>query len=346
MDYHLITAVAPTLPTGQSLYKAILDRINDGVYFVDAERRIVFWNDAASRLTGYKVNEVLGQCCPDGALCHVDDSGRILCADACPLSASLGDGQPHEVQVFLRHKDGHRVPVIARVEPIRADDGSIVGAVQIFTDDTARRAARRRAEDMERLAFLDHVTQLPNRRFLEMSLQTALTEYQLHRDPFGVLIIDLDRLKPINDQFGHVMGDRALKEVALTLVGALRPADIVGRWGGDEFVAIVRHVKIEILRGLAERCRAMAAKTSLATRGGESIFLSVSIGETLVRASDTAEKLIKRADDLMYQNKLSRAPARNGALVKTGLAARVRRMFKAGSTRLSDMSRFFFLRQQ
>ncbi len=122
----------------------------------------------------------------------------------------------------------------ARVEPIRADDGSIVGAVQVFRDDSAHHDIRRKIEDMERLAFLDHVTELPNRRFMEMSLQSALSEYRLHKDPFGVILIDLDRLKAINDRFGHVIGDRALKEVAMTLVGRCVPPILWGVGGGDE----------------------------------------------------------------------------------------------------------------
>ena len=98
----------------------------------------------------------------------------------------------------------------ARVQPLRAADGLIIGAVQIFSDDTAEQDSRRQIEEMGRLAFLDQVTQLPNRRFVEMSLQTALTEYRIHKEPFGLLVIDLDRFKAINDRFGHGIGDHAL----------------------------------------------------------------------------------------------------------------------------------------
>ncbi len=163
---------------------------------------------------------------------------------------------------MLKHKLGRRVPASVRTEAIRAHDGSIVGAIQIFSDDSARQEARRRAEDMERLAFLDDVTQLPNRRFLNVALQTTLAEYGLHQEAFGVLLIDIDDFKTVNDRFGHSVGDRALREIAMTVVGALRPTDVVGRWGGDEFLAIVRHVNTEILRNLANRCRTMVARTS------------------------------------------------------------------------------------
>jgi diguanylate cyclase (GGDEF)-like protein len=186
-----------------------------------------------------------------------------------------------------------------------------VGAVQIFSDDTAEQDSRRQIEEMGRLAFLDQVTQLPNRRFVEMSLQTALTEYRIHKEPFGVLVIDLDRFKAINDGFGHATGDNTLLEVAKTLKGTLRPTDIVGRWGGDEFIAIVHHVSNEILMQLAERCCTMVEQISIPTGDGVSVSASVSIGGTLSLADDTADTLIKRADQLMYRNKTNGDAAKN-----------------------------------
>jgi len=292
-------------PTDPNFYKELLDHMSDGVHFVDRDRRVLYWNEGASRLTGYKPEELVGRCCQDNTLCHVDAEGHNLCQDGCPLTASVADGGSHEAQVFLRHKQGRRVPVFVRVQPIREADGSIIGAVEIFSDDSVRHAAQRKTAEMERLAFLDQVTQLPNRRYVEMSLQTVLSEYQVHKDPFGVLVIDLDRFKAINDRFGHATGDRALREAAKTLLAALRNTDIVGRWGGDELIAVVRHVNSEILKSLAERCCILVAKTSFPNGDGSPVSMSVSVGGTLALPDDTAEGLIKRADELMYQSKTS-----------------------------------------
>jgi diguanylate cyclase (GGDEF)-like protein len=118
-------------------------------------------------------------------------------------------------------------------------------------------------------------------------------------------VIDLNQFKAINDGFGHNSGDRALQEVAKTLSAILRPTDIVGRWGGDEFVAIVRHVNDELLSQVAARCRLLVAETSFTSSDGKRVTMSISIGGTLALLNDTAEGLIKRADDLMYQNKTS-----------------------------------------
>jgi diguanylate cyclase (GGDEF)-like protein/PAS domain S-box-containing protein len=293
----------PAVPIDPAFYKELLDHMSDGVYFVDRERRVLYWNEGATRLTGYKAEELLGRCCQDDILCHIDYSGKRLCQEGCPLTASIADGGLHEANVFLRHKQGRRVPVNVRVQPIRGADGTVIGAIEIFSDDAAQTESRRKAEAMKRLAFLDHLTQMPNRRFLEMSIQTALSEYQVHKDPFGLLMIDLDQFKGINDSFGHSCGDRALQEVAKTLTGALRPTDIVGRWGGDEFVAIVGNVNREILDKLARRCTVLVEETSVESNDERNISLSISVGAALVRPDESAEELIKRADRLMYQSK-------------------------------------------
>ena len=285
------------------LYKELLDCMSDGVYFVDRERRILYWNEGAAQLTGYSAAEVLGRRCQDNLLCHVDGLGHPLCLDGCPLSACLADGGSHDADVFLRHKQGRRVPVNVRVQPIRDADGTIVGAVEIFRDNTAQIEARRKAEAMERLAFLDTLTQLPNRRFLEMSLRTGLMEYEAGGDPLGVLVFDLNRFKAINDRCGHSSGDRALVEAARTLAGALRAVDIVGRWGGDEFLAIAHSVSEKVLQELAERCTALVGKTTFRTDCGSPNVLSISVGCALARPDDDAAGLVARADVLMYANK-------------------------------------------
>ncbi len=136
-----------------------------------------------------------------------------------------------------------------------------------------------------------------------MSLQTALSEFQVHKDPLGVIVIDVDEFKKINDTFGHPGGDRALQEVSSTLTGSLRPTDTVGRWGGDEFLAIARNVDREMLGKLAERCVAMIAQTSVLSGDGRRIPLSSSVGAALSRPGESAEELIQRADELMYRSK-------------------------------------------
>jgi len=184
-----------------------------------------------------------------------------------------------------------------------AEDGTVTGAIEIFSDDSAQTESRRKTEAMSRLAFLDHLTHLPNRRFLEMSLDTAFVEYQTHKDPFGIVALDLDGFKAINDTFGHSWGDRVLREVAKTLAGCLRQGDVLGRWGGDEFLAIIRNVNRDELQQLSERCVVMIYRTSLPVSEKTTISLSISAGASLVRSGENSHELMVRADELMYRSK-------------------------------------------
>jgi PAS domain S-box-containing protein len=260
-------------PKDPAFYKDLLDHMSDGVYFVDRSRRILYWNEGAHRLTGYAAEELLGHRCQDDILCHIDGEGNQLCQEGCPLTASMDDGGTHEANVFLRNKQGRRVPVNVRVQPVRDAGGAIVGAIEIFSDDSAQNEARRRAEALKRLAFFDHLTQLPNRRYLEMSMHTAQSEFEVHRDPFGLLVMDLDGLKQINDTFGHGCGDLALQETA------------------------------QSLKTLAERCVEQVRKASTILEERKGATISVSVGAALARLGEMPAELLGRADALMYQSK-------------------------------------------
>ena len=282
--------------------EAMLQCLHDGVYYVDRERRIRYWNFAAERITGFSAEEVLGSCCADNILMHVDEAGMSLCTTRCPLAETMEDGQFREVEVFLHHKDGHRVPVSVRAAALRNDQGEIVGAVEAFTDLSNREATLLRVRELERLAMLDGLTQLANRQYVEEGLASRIEEASRYGIPFGVLFMDIDHFKEVNDRYGHEAGDAVLRTVAQTLAHNARPFDLVGRWGGEEFVVLLRNVDKAGLERIGERYRHLVAET-LTRAGDETIKTTVSIGGTLLERDDTRESVIGRADGLMYRSK-------------------------------------------
>lgn len=283
-------------------YKSLLDNLYDGVYFLDHERRIVYWNTGAERITGYSAGEVLGYCCRDNILMHTDRDGNILCKDICPAARVMEDGASTETELFLHHKEGHRVPVRVRITPIRDEGGAVVGAVEIFSDNSEKLASLSLIQELEEKAFQDTLTGLPNRRFLEKIVCSKLDEMSRYGWPFGVIFLDIDRFKIINDSYGHDVGDDVLKMVARTLTHCSRSLDAVGRWGGEEFVAVIVNVDREGLYRIAERYRGMIEGSDL-NIGGACLKVTVSAGGTLARDDDTLLSLIKRADGLMYRSK-------------------------------------------
>ena len=121
--------------------------------------------------------------------------------------------------------------------------------------------------------------------------------------PFGILFIDIDGFKSVNDTYGHEVGDQALKMVGQTLDKSSRYFDAVGRWGGDEFLAVTANIHNGRLREIAERFRMLVEKSVLG--GSLSLSVTVSIGGVLAREDDTVESLVRRTDEKLYQAKQS-----------------------------------------
>jgi len=280
----------------------LLDNVFDGVYFAGKDKRITYWNEGAEKITGYSAAEVMGKRCSDGVLKHVDGYGTVLCEGACLLEKAISDGCPHEAEVYLHHKDGHRVPVLTRVVPIHGRNGDTIGAIEIFTDKSPSAAIRQRIQTLERLALIDPLTELGNRRHGEINLRTRLTEMRRYGWPFAVLFIDIDDFKDVNDRYGHAVGDRVLRMVARTLFHNVRPFDFVIRWGGEEFLVILTNIEENDARVVAEKLRSLVARSGLRV-AGDIIRVTVSIGVTLARPGDTLETLLKRADASLYESK-------------------------------------------
>ncbi len=283
-------------------YKHWLDHLFDGVYVVDLQKRIQYWNAAAEELTGFSAEQVCGTRCSDSILEHVDFSGKPLCKAGCPLHATLQNGERHESLVFLHHCDGHRVPVHVRVAPLRDEQGRVVGAIEVFSDHTRHLSLAQELEHYKQESMLDPLLRIGNRRYAEMTFQVRQYEYGITQAPFGALMIDLDSFKHVNDEFGHNVGDQVLKMAVQTIVRILRGTDALFRWGGDEFLAFLPAITSQGLRVVSERIRTMMESSFLMV-GDERIQITLSIGATFARPQDTLESLVARADALMYRSK-------------------------------------------
>ncbi len=280
-------------------YEELLFHISDGVYFTDPDRRITYWNASAEQITGFSAREVVGRCCSDNILIHVDDQGHNLCRSLCPLAQSMRDNRVHETRVYLHHKEGHRIPVFTRVGPLHDDNGRIIGGAEFFTDISHQEILKERLQELERMALLDALTGLPNRHHLLPELSARFHEKGRSQLDFGVIFIDIDHFKKINDRFGHHTGDLVLKTVANTLKAYVRPFDLVGRWGGDEFLCIVRNMNEQGLKDMSERLRILL-NNSFVPVDRKRINILASIGATIAGNQDTNETIIQRADALMY----------------------------------------------
>ncbi len=284
------------------LEQTVIDNLYDGVYFVDRGRRIRYWNQGAEKLSGFASHEVVGHKCFDNLLNHVDAAGTSLCRTQCPLAATMRDGEPREAEIFLRHRDGHRVPVQIRSAAVRDRVGDIIGAVEIFHDSSNLSTMRQEVSELRDQAMHDALTGLPNRRHFDMAMSSRIAELAGYGRRFGLMIADIDKFKLVNDVYGHATGDVALQSVARTLLAASRQGDDIARFGGEEFALTVTDVDTPTIRAIGERFRALIETTLVRADDGD-IKVTVSIGGTLGKVGDTAETIFARADAALYAAK-------------------------------------------
>jgi diguanylate cyclase (GGDEF)-like protein/PAS domain S-box-containing protein len=268
---------------------------HEGIFYCDQAGRILDINDAFVRLTGYGRDEAIGR------------DFRFL--DAGRHGADFYDGVWESLrlngnwrgEVANRNKSGGVFFELLNLSAITGSDGAAAGYVGIFSDITALKENERR---FMQLAHSDPLTGLPNRTLLMDRLNQALRAAARQRELLAVAFLDLDGFKPVNDSYGHQVGDEVLVEVARRLRQCVRSADTACRLGGDEFVLLLRNLaSIEEADSILERIRGGIAQPY---QVGEQRIDGVSASLGLACFPDDAadaEGLIAAADDAMYEAK-------------------------------------------
>lgn len=284
-------------------YREILDNLYDGIFFVDRDGCITYWNKGATNLTGYNAADVQGRNYCD-IFQPLDKQGKHLCeSETCPIRRVFDISTMTEVEAYICHKEGHLLPISIRIAPVREVSQQYVVAVEIHSSNSPRYAMRQRLEELQELAMHDLLTGIANRRFVEINLAARLEEFKRYGFDFSILFIDADNFKSINDTHGHTVGDRILKMISATIANSLRSFDIIGRWGGEEFVVLLINTKSEDLFKLSDRLRRLVENSTLKLDSGDTLKVTVSIGATVAQQGDTVESLVDRADKLMFESK-------------------------------------------
>jgi diguanylate cyclase (GGDEF)-like protein/PAS domain S-box-containing protein len=274
--------------------KAAFDATSEGMLVTDAQNRILMANPAFSQITGYTEQEVIGQ------TPSILSSGKQDRDFYAALWRTL-DTQGHwEGEVTNRHKSGQlyvewlKISVIDKDDPIRRQH------IAVISDITER---KRGEEVVWKRANYDELTGLPNRRLFVDRLKQTLARAARNKNCMAVLFIDLDEFKPVNDNYGHQVGDELLKQVAARMDRCLREEDTVARQGGDEFVVMLTPIPNEN-EALAVAEKLLSALHAPFRIEGHTINIGASIGVSLFpQQGKTAEQLLKKADAAMYAAK-------------------------------------------
>ena len=272
---------------------ALVEHASDLVCVVGEDGGIIYASPAVARVLGLEPHDLEGV--PVADLVHPEDLDRLI-EQAPTVVATPGMSPVFDARVA--HTDGgwrHMEIVATNLLENPAVEGIVVNA----RDVTERVEV---AAQLEERAFHDELTGLPNRALLLDRLQDALHRASRHQRSVGVLFLDLDRFKVVNDSLGHGAGDDLLREVARRLERTVRPGDTVARLGGDEFVVVIgdmfRH--IDALTAAERIRRALARPVEL---GAESTVVTTSIGINIAHGDETPGDLLRDADTAMYRAK-------------------------------------------
>lgn len=279
-----------------------LDTLFEAVYFVDTDRQIMHWNKAAEALTGYTKEEILGRKCMDNILVHADCEGNNLCTGSCPLMQAMEDDSVKESDIYLHHKHGHRIPVTVRVIPVKNEKNEVSGAIEIFAPTGSKHDLIEQIEELRKLSMIDSLTGIANRRYGEKTILDKIDELKRFDWHSGLIFIDIDNFKAVNDTFSHSVGDKMIKMVANTLRESVRSFDSVTRWGGEEFIVILSNVTVEQMKEKAELLRKLVAE-SFFFENEIKLSVTISLGATMMHSDDKVSTAVERADMLMYQSK-------------------------------------------
>lgn len=288
-----------------SLFKGVLDKLCEGVRFVDMEGTVTFWNKGAELITGYAAKDMAGGRC-DALRIVFEDEQTNACSHICPLSSNMKSDDVFEQKVYVRHRDGHLVPVLMSVSRLMDEGGQCTGIAEMFHDISWKTRALDRIAELKELSLADPLTLAGNRRHGERTIHGKVEELKRFGTKFGIAVVDVDNFKRVNDTFGHNTGDRLLQAIAKSLSATLRPFDTVCRWGGDEFVVIASNLRNEKdMMSLANRLRLLVEETVFENPGpkGGIVSATVSIGAALAHHGEEAVDLVERVDGLMYQSK-------------------------------------------
>lgn len=301
-----IRANAPTTDTAKAnmacicqlfQYLHLLEGLYDAFYIIDESRRVVTWSTGAVRLFGFPAVDLIGH-----------PWHRSIVASSTseydPIEIAFTEAKPNCHSLKLKDVEGTDREFDVQSVPIFSDDGTVVAVAEFICDGNQSRKHRGQFRKLQIAATHDALTGVVNRGELDEQIKQVYSSWKDEQTiPFSIVFLDIDHFKAINDQHSHAVGDRVLVDIARLIQDELYSGEIVGRYGGEEFVILCPETPLETAIDRAERVRRVIMNAKISSR--EELSVTASFGVAQVEPGDTSESVIKRADEALFDAKKS-----------------------------------------
>jgi PAS domain S-box-containing protein len=274
------------------LYRSLLESLPIGVYILDRERRVRFWNRGAEQLTGHLAHEAMGQDGTGHLLEPCDRQGRALSGDDCPVTATLTRGHGQQFTAFYLHKHGHRVAVWGRTRAILELNDAVAGTIVLFKEAFASGVE---SSGTAMYGCLDPTTGIPSCRLTRAVLAECLAGMELAQQGFGVLRVRVLGLDEFRSKHGIQSAIPFLRTTAHTLRHSLDPENFLGRWGEDEFLAVLSSASPVATAGTAETVWSLLTHSEISW-WGDRFPVEAVVSYAVARPGDKLEQLLNRLE--------------------------------------------------
>ena len=280
----------------------IFESFHDPICIIDREYRITKFNDAYKRMIGKKPEDLYRKKCFEAL------HQRSSCCPDCVVEKTFLTSEPQMRERQTRRAGETETWIESHTYPIFDQNKYVSHVIEHSRNITDRKRAEEEKNQLIRtlnhLSSADSLTGLLNRRALTETLHHEVDRSQRYGNGLSLMLCDIDGLKLINDSYGHTAGDWAIQAVAASLMRSLRKTDIVGRYGGDEFMVILPETSLDGAQTIAEKIRAAIREIRMDYPGSERIGLSLSIGiADRCAAADDVDTLVRLADTALYSSK-------------------------------------------
>ncbi|MCL9776286.1 sensor domain-containing diguanylate cyclase [Vibrio methylphosphonaticus] len=274
-------------------FKQAFNRLDSYFFIKDAQGCYVFVNEAICQLFNLSNEQILGK--KDDEFFNLDESNEIIVNDQLVLSGQTVSTLEKNIL------KGNRVRYYQNMKsPLFDNDGEVIGIFGIAIDVSDAIAKK---HELEIMVIRDELTGLYNRRFLDAQLACEYSSFQRHKQPFSLLMMDVDNFKAINDLLGHSTGDHVLYEIGKIMLESLRVEDYCCRFGGDEFAILLPNTELRDAFFLGERLREAVAAFKFTSVDGRAFSTTVSIGASHLTEQEEQDGLTNMADAALMQAK-------------------------------------------